>query len=561
MNFNHYFSNDEIETILKAWSLEFPQLFALETIGKSHEGRPIWLATLTNHASGGALEKPAVWLDANIHATELAGTTAVLYFLNQALTRYGQDERITRLLDSTAFYVVARINPDGAAQALADPPKFLRSGVRPYPWEEKEEGIHTQDIDGDGRVLQMRIPDSSGEWKISEQDTRLMVKRAPDEHGGQYYRLLPEGLAEEYDGYVVKVARPLQGLDFNRNFPFDWHPEDQQTGSGSYPASEPEIQAVVDFIAKHPNINFALTFHTYSRVLLRPFSTRSDDAIDFADLRVFQEAGAIGTRLTGYRNVSTFNDFRHHAADFTYGAFDDWIYDQLGAFVWTVELWDLPTEAGIADRKLIEWFRNHPPEDDLKILQWADQHAGPNGYVEWYSYQHSQLGNIELGGWNSLYTWRNPPPQLMEKEASLHTPFILSLADMLPQLSIHHLNVKPLSENTWLVELGVENSGYLPTYTSQQAKKRGIARPVFAELILPASARLVTGKSRQEMGHLEGRSNKDTLTSVHGSSPTDNRARAIWVMEAPTGTSMEIKVRTERAGAIRKTITLSRDNT
>ena len=146
---------------------------------------------------------------------------------------------------------------------------------------------------------------------------------------------------------------------------------------------------------------------------------------------------------------------------------------------------------------------------------------------------------------------------LLEKEVALHTPFILSLADMLPHLKIHHAQARSLSENTWLVEVGIENSGYLPTYTSQQAKKRGAARPVFAELDLSDPARLVTGKKRVEIGHLEGRSNKDMLSSSHGTSPTDNRARVSWLVEAPGGTTLQITIRSERAGVLRKTIILS----
>ena len=61
----------------------------------------------------------------------------------------------------------------------------------------------------------------------------------------------------------------------------------------------------------------------------------------------------------------------------------------------------------------------------------------------------------------------------------------------------------------------VENSGFLPTYTSEQARKVKAVRPVRAELDLPAGIQLVSGKKQVELGHLEGRSNKldtDQLT-------------------------------------------------
>lgn len=557
MDFNHYYTNQEIKTLLNQWEVEYPDLISIETIGISFEKQSIYLVTLTNKTTGPALDKPAVWLDANIHATELSGSTTTLYFIHYVLSRYGEDERIKRLVDTTSFYVVPRINPDGAALALSKHPKFIRSGIRPYPWNDLDKGLHAQDIDGDGRILQMRVPDPNGEWKIHETDPRMMVKRSPDEHNGQYYRLFPEGLLEDFDGFVINLARPLQGLDFNRNFPFEWRPENQQAGAGPYPTSEPEIRAVVDYIVKHPNINFALSFHTFSRALLRPFSTRPDDSMIFADLRVFQEVGAIGSRMTGYRNISTFHDFRAEPSEMTTGAFDDWMYDHLGAFVWTVELWDLPTEAGIQNRKLREWYRNHPIEDDEKILEWADRHIGPGGYINWYPYQHPQLGKVEIGGWDTLYTWRNPPVHMIGDEAALHTPFILSLADMLPQIMIHHLTIKNLKEDHWLVELGLENSGFLPTYTSQQALKRGVVRPIAVELTLPPEATIVSGKRRLELGQLEGRSNKDSISSVMGSSPTDNRARASWVISANQGCEIRISIQSERAGTIRKTITLA----
>jgi murein tripeptide amidase MpaA len=561
MDFNHYFTNEELETVLKSWADEFPTLIKLEAIGASHKGQSIWLLTITNFSTGPDLEKPAVWMDGNIHATELAGTTTVLYILHHILEQYGKDEQITHLLDTSTFYAVPRINPDGAGAAMAKNPRFVRSGVRPYPWEELDEGLHVQDIDGDSRILQMRIPDPNGDWKPWEQDKRYMVKREPADFGGDYYRLLPEGLIENYDGYIIDIARPAAGLDFNRNFPFEWRPESDQRGAGPYPASEPEINAVVSFLSQHVNINFALTFHTFSRVLLRPFSTKPDEQMDAGDLYVYKLLGEIGTRLTGYRNVSTYHDFINGPKDITTGAFDDWVYDQFGAFVFTVELWDLPTEAGVIERKFVDWFNKHPLEDDIMILKWSDDNVGPDGYVAWYPFEHPQLGRVELGGWNTLYTWRNPPLAFMCQEAQRHLPYALTMASLLPHLTLHRLDVKKISEKNWAIDLVVENTGYLPTFTSQQARRRKAARPVIAELSLPKApemepCRILLGKERMEIGHLEGRSNKDEVSSVFGSSPTDNRGHIQWVVEAPAGCQVEVIVRSERAGQFRRSFIL-----
>lgn len=554
MDFNHYYKNDELEQVLQDWAARFPLLVTLETIGHSYEKRPVWLLTVTNQESGAHNTKPAMWLDANIHATELAGTTAVLFILNSLLEGYGNGERITRLLDENVLYIVPRINPDGAHQALADTPRFIRSGVRPYPYPEQKPGLVEQDIDGDGRILQMRMVDPSGDWKVSTADPRLLEKRLPHESGGTYYRLLTEGIIKDYDGFTIPVAPNISGLDFNRNFPFQWHPENEQFGAGDFPASEPEIQSVTRFVASHPNINIALTFHTYSRVLLRPYSTKPDDQMNFADVTLFKRIGQIGTEITGYPNISTYHDFRFEPNEITYGAFDDWVYDQFGMVAFTIEQWDLADAAGIKKKSIMDWFKEHPVEDDLAILRWADENIGPDAFVDWFAYQHPQLGSVELGGWNVLTTWRNPPVHKLQAEVERHLPFVLALGEMLPKITLPLLDVKRLGENTWAVRAGVENTGYLAAFTTNQARTRKAVRPVRAVLELPEGARLVEGRSEMEIGHLEGRSNKFGYALDVG--PTDNRGLAVWLVEAAPGTQIAVKVISERAGTLVRTLEL-----
>jgi murein tripeptide amidase MpaA len=556
MNMDRYFTNQDIARVIENWQAKYPNLLEVRTIGESYEKRPIWLLVITNQESGSDTDKPAVWIDANIHATEISGATVALQVAADLLESYAQKPEIQVLLDHSVYYIVPRFNPDGAELAMADQPRYIRSGVRSYPWPERDEGLHEQDIDGDGRILQMRLPDPNGDWKISSLDSRLMEKRGPAEHGGQYFRLLPEGLLENYDGHLIKLARAPEGLDFNRNFPYEWRTEGEQQGAGPYPASEVEVKTIVDFIAQHPNINLAITYHTFSRVILRSYSNKPDDAMETEDLWVTKKIGKIGTEITGYRSVSTFHDFKYHPKEVTTGAFDDWIFDHLGVFAYTIELWDLPDESGINERKFMEWFQDHPHEDDLKILNWSDEHAEPDAYIPWYNFEHPQLGMVELGGWNEMYTWRNPPPALIGAEAKRNLPFAVALGNMLPHLSIKSLQVKPLGNQDFHIELVVENNGFLPSYTSVQSKKRKAVRPVRAELTLPETAKLVSGKLRVELGHLEGRSNKLEVSAVWGAAPTDHRALTEWVIHAEPGAEISLQILSERAGKIQRKIEL-----
>ena len=105
VRFDRFYRYAELTAILKAFAAEYPSLATIESIGKSHEGRDIWLLTVTNQATGPAVDKPAFWVEGNVHATEVAASVACTYFLNHLVTRYGKDPDVTRALDTRAFYV------------------------------------------------------------------------------------------------------------------------------------------------------------------------------------------------------------------------------------------------------------------------------------------------------------------------------------------------------------------------------------------------------------------------------------------------------------------------
>ena len=149
--------------------------------------------------------------------------------------KYGVDEKVTRMLDRAAIYVLPRLSVDGAERYLTTP-YFLRSSTRVYPFEEEQDGLYEEDIDGNGLILEMRIQDPNGPWKRSEKDSRIMRRREIDDEGGVYYHVLTEGLIRNYDGYTIPIAPRREGLDINRNYPFEWAPEGSEPGSGPDPA-------------------------------------------------------------------------------------------------------------------------------------------------------------------------------------------------------------------------------------------------------------------------------------------------------------------------------------
>jgi murein tripeptide amidase MpaA len=555
IDFTRYYRPHEVEEALNAFVAAYPQLIGLQQIGTSHEGRAIWCAVLTNTATGADTEKSAYWLDANIHATEVTGCMGALHLIQTALQGYGGDARLTHLLDTRALYVVPCVNPDGMEQALTSP-VYVRSGTRPYPYVDERDGLYPADIDGDGLILQMRVEDPDGGWKVSDKDPRLLRRRGPDEYGGTYYRVYTEGLIRNYDGYTVKLAPPKQGLDFNRNFPYVWAPEAQQRGAGPFPSSEPEIRALIEFLTSHPNVAGAISYHTYSGAILRPYSDKPDDAMQIDDLWTFQEIGKRGEELTGYKHVSVFHGFRYHPRQVMSGAFDDWAYDQLGIYGFTVELWDMIGEAGIKDRDFIEWFRDHSEEDDLKLLKWNDEHLDGKGFVNWRPFEHPQLGKVEIGGWIERRTFGNPPEQFLLRTLEPNTTFVIAHALMGPRLGVRRASAEALGAGIYRVRCVVANSGYLPTYGSKRAQELQIVRPIEVTLDLPADAELVTGEQRSEVGQLEGRANKRGIFGGSGT-PTDNLVKLEWTVRAPNGGMLGITAVSTRAGTDRATVELA----
>jgi len=562
--FNRYYRHDELTSLLKAYASEYPALVEVKSIGKSHEGRDIWIAEITNSATGAAADKPAYWCDGNIHASEVSASTAVLYLINKLCTQYGKDPAVTQALDTRTFYLVPRFNPDGAEWALETPPRIIRSSTRPYPYDEDDfYGLERQDIDGDGRILNMRVPDPNGPWKIAEEEPRLMKRREPGETGGQYYRLMPEGLFHNFDGVTMRGRKIKEGLDMNRNFPNAWRQEFEQHGAGPYPTSEPEVRAIVQAVCDRPNICGAVTFHTFSGVHLRPPSRYPDDDMAPEDLWVFKEFGKKGEEMTGYPAISNFHEFKYHPKEIITGVFDDWMYEHRGVHAWTTEIWSPQRQAGITEYKYIDWFRDHPFEDDLKLLKWSDEKLDGKGHIDWFPFEHPQLGAVELGGWDSLYAFRNPPLNYLEAEVAPFSDWVIWQALASPKLELRTVLVESLS-GSWRIRVAVQNTGYLATNVTEIAKKRKLCRGVVGEIALLGEERdsmgqgepnwLGSGKLRQESGQLAGWAHVPSSGFGWQMNSTDDVAVFEWVVKQP-GTYL-LTASHDRAGKVLDEVTV-----
>jgi hypothetical protein len=550
--FDRYLRYEDLGAWLHEIAAAHPDLVTLETYGRSHEGRDLWLVTVTDSGTGSHDTKPAHWVDASIHAVELTATVAACALVDRLVTGYGVDDTVTRALATRTFYVVPRVNPDGAEWVLADRPRFRRSSVRAWPWRDAHRwpGVYGEDIDGDGRILQMRVPDPSGGWMPHPDDARLMVPVPPTgaPADAPTYRLLTEGSVTDPDGYTVPTPRSPEGLDLNRNFPAGW--STSVPGSGDHPLSEPEIDALVRAIAARPNICGYNAFHTSGGVLLRPSSTRPDAKLPPMDVWVWKQLAERGTELTGYPAHAAYEDFTWDPSETMSGAADDWMYEHLGVYGWTTEFWDIVHAATGTKQSTHFWYTGPTDAEALAVLRWCDDHH-PTGHVDWYPFDHPQLGPVELGGWDDLSTWTNPPRHLLRNEVAAHADFAIHQALCSPKLDVQRVVATPLGADTWQVDVGIANTGFLPTDVSALARKEHLVRPITVEVV---GGEVVDGPRRRRLGvetagpaegQLDGRA---ALRFAGGSDGTPDRALVRFLVRAPSGSVLTVIANHDRSG-------------
>lgn len=552
-NFDRFLRYDEMVEWLKDLAQSFPQLVKLETYGKSHKGRDLWLATVTDGATGAHDTKPAHWIDANIHATEVTGGVAALFVLHYLASEFGRDDQVTEALRTRTFYVVPRVNPDGVEDALADRPLYHRSSVRPWPWRDGHvwPGLKLQDIDGDGSVRTMRIVDPDGAWVEHEHEPRVMIPVGPlgAPPGKQRYRLLDEGLIENFDGFTIPTPRDPAGLDLNRNFPAGWGTT--VLGSGDHPMSEPEIDSLVRAARSRTNVCGYNAFHTSGGFLLRPSSTRPDSTLPPLDLWLWKEFGKVGTELTTYPVHSVYEDLTWDKNNTMSGAGDDWAYDHLGVVSWTTEFWDAIFAATGDHSPTDIWYVGPTPEQELAVCRWTDTHA-PGSYSPWYSFDHPQLGKIELGGADAFRIWINAPQSRLSDEVAPHAKFAVYQALASPRLEIKLADAESLGGDMWRVRVGIANTGWLGTEITAFANTNKIVLPLTAEI---SGVTSVEGGARVKLGQLAGRS-AFRVSGDGKSDGTPDRVLHSWLVRAKRGETVTITAVHQRAGTATVAIVL-----
>jgi murein tripeptide amidase MpaA len=557
-----YHTYDESTAILQDLADSHPTLARLYSIGKGAIGdREIWCIEIGNQRTGPAESKPAAYFDGNQHASEVTGGEVTLYLAHYLLSRYGQDTDVTRLLDTRVVYIVQRADPDGAEATMTgvvdwDPAQA--PGARDADGDGRMGEDGPEDLDGDGQILEMRILDPDGRWKPDPLDPRLMARRAQGDTDGPFYRVMTEGVDNDGDGEINEDA-PVTGFISNRNYPAYWASTDARfRGGGDYPLQEHNARVLVDFIVSKPHISQIESYHTTSGIHLRPYAARPDTDFPPQDLQDYSAILAKGTAITTYPVASVYNDFTaiqpgvpfDQQPGVRHGVFIDWSYVHEGLFSVTTELWTLEpfvNEMGWGDIPRDKPLfaipgRYNRPDVKAAVLKWLDKNRGApelagEGFIDWKTFSHPTLGEVELGGF-TRYWLRNPPPgPFLQKVVEDQARFAVVRGLLTPMAKIQDVSVERASESgAWTVTATVANEGYLDT-SMEQARRANIAVADRVSLELPASAS-TEDPITVRFPFMRGTRESEFLSLYRGS----------WTVDAPEGTTIGVVLRSEKGG-------------
>jgi len=503
-----YLDHRTLTDQLQSWAEAFPEIARLNSIGKTPEGRDLWVLTVGRDPDR---LRPALWVDGNMHSVEVCGSSVSLAFA-EALLRLHLGKasatlpaHISSFLKDTLVYILPRMAPDGAERVLVD-----GAYVRSVPRDDRPNQLHphwiSEDIDGDGLSLVMRVEDPGGEFVASAEVPGLLLPRRLEDPP-PFYKVYPEGRIANFDGSNVPDPHFLSDnqTDLNRNFPWSWAPPHTQVGAGVHPLSEPESRAVVEFTSANPHIYAWVNFHTFGGVFIRPHGSKPDNQMDPSDLALYRQLGEWATELTGYPMVSGFEEFTYEPDTPIRGDITDFAYHQRGCVTWACELWDLFSEIGIERKKRFVDHYTHVTRDELiRLGKWDAEHNKGRVLRPWVPFEHPQLGAVEIGGIDPRFGMWNPPPERLSEVCDQHVAMLMRTAAIAPRVALDPPVVTEVSPGVWSVELTVRNQGYLPTNVLSSAKELKHNEPLYAIASAEDCALADPAQAHREIGHLEG---------------------------------------------------------
>lgn len=588
------------------------QVAKLQSIGKTNQGRELWMIQISGTKGGAPEEKQALLIVGNLEGDHLIGSEVALGIAEYLINGYGKEEKITKVLDKRTFYIAPRLNPDGAEAFFADVKHERAGNFKPrdedYDWLQDEDG--PDDLNADGFITQMRVKDKEGDWYVDEKDPRLMKRKESTTPLDKLYKIYTEGLDDDGDGSYNEDGPG--GFNINRNFPhnFGYKPK----GVGVYAVSEKETAALIDFMLRynpefkgqpHRNICGVLVFSKFDNLAAGtgiecgtptfPEPPRTEQAPTGGMMMFFRMGRRGGQPATPeprptdpqpkrtesrdeniFKTVSdqykTITKITSAVSEKPFGSLLEWAYFQFGVPAFSANLWSLrqaaparsprgqqvqgqtqaPQKVVVSggmqtmDRSaMMQRFssmrqagssRTPAAGNEEQWLKWIDDKNEGKGFVAWTKFNHKQLGEVEIGGFEP-YLRINPPAEKIPELSKGHAEFALYLASQFAEISMDEPKVEKLSSSLFRLTIKVRNTGKFPYVTAMGARTRNISSIV-----------LMLNYKEDEGIELFGGSRRNDISNLASGAEREFS----WTIISPPGKEIDVNLWARNGGGTQK---------
>lgn len=502
---NNYSNVSQQSSRLSTLAKQYASLAKLTSLTKTAGGKDVWMLVL---GTGNTETKPGIAIVGGVEGNHLLGTELAIGFAEKILKASGTDS-IKKLLAATSFYIFPNMSPDAMEQYFA-PLKYARLGNASATDDDRDGKLNEDgydDLDGNGKITMMRIASSIGDYRISTEDPRVLVKAdiAKGEKGN--YLLMTEGIDNDKDGSFNEDGEG--GVWFNKNFSFK-HPS-FTPGSGEFALSEIESRAIADKLYELFNVFSVVSFSSINN-LSAPVTFNAGSIKDRVITGWLEADAKTNALVSDLYNKNTAMKDAPKAAASTGGDFASWAYFHYGRLSFSTPGWFVPKAKN--DTALKE---KAFADTDANYLKWATQQNLPASFTEWKKIQHPDFPGqeVEVGGLNNM-EMVNPPYAITEQIVTKHTNFILKLAALQPAVEIVHVKVEKLGTGISRVTADIINTGALPSHAKLGERSYWVKR-INVTLKTNNNQTIISGKKIQLLPSVEGFSSQTLTWLIKGS--------------------------------------------